>query len=172
MKLGMKKVLEILDRIAKNTTLLFCVAVVSWGIRFSPDAVAKPLGLRPTPPSFHPWVAIAFAASCVFLASSIVSMCWRWTKHQVAMKRARKERNDSLKNLTPEEQHILRCFVRDGNKLVRLSSYIPYVSALAKKGIIDCTIPRMSQSKPYPYRLTEWARKELERNPGFLVDSD
>jgi hypothetical protein len=89
-----------------------------------------------------------------------------WTAWWQEIRRSVEER---LKKLSPEERKVLRVFLASDKNVAYYEQEGPVVKALVQTNILYISSGVSSPEWKFPFRIHDWARDYLQKNPNLLV---
>ena len=164
----LEQVASLLSAFRKMAPLpLLAIALATAVLLFSPDALARTLGIAEFVDQYRWIIGLLFiGASCYLLAHLI---CWVGGRAVAAYdsRRKTKIRQSHLRELTPEEKSYLLPYIFDDCNTQYFGFDDGVAGGLAGKGVLYRASTLVELDR-IPYNILPWARRYLKEHPEIL----
>lgn len=167
---GFAKILFDFDKLPSKLILL--VGILSGIILFVPPEYLQKVQLSKFNESYGHWVGIAFIFSVSFLIVTLITTTTNWRRKKKYYKGREESIKQSLKELDPIEQAVLREFYINGSSTLDMPLEKPTVTALQDKGILRLVRNNLNAYVTHgmnlPCTITDFAKTYIEANPQLI----
>lgn len=150
---------------------LLGVGIGSSVLLFAPEGLSETLGTAELVKQHRSIIGLIFIGSWALLLAHLIS--WG-SKRVVAARQSHRERvirESQLRDLTPEERHLLVPYVLKSQTTQRFACDDGIAGGLEARGILFRSSKWFKPDR-IPYNLQPWARKHLQAHPELLKGAE
>lgn len=161
----MEKWTAIVEYFRKVPAAFLVAVLVTLGlVLFVPDKYAQILAIDTFRNQYRIFLGPAFLLVLAFITARLYTHLA--ARH--AERKALKEREETLHNLTPEEKGYLSKFIHEEMNSIYVGMDDGVMAGLRKKGITYLAAQMGSLLEGFAFNLQPWARDYLQNNPHLL----
>lgn len=161
---------KFIDRLLSFELMLFLFLGSSF-LLFASDSFLKKIYLYQIIIKFNSLIGIIFFLSIIIILTKIILFIYKKIEKSYSEKRATKNLEKMLEELSKKEKNILKLIFESEDNLNYLSLHSGIVKKLETEGIIGKTTSTHTVSMwdpSWPYALQPWVYKYLEKHPEYF----
>ncbi|MEE8169426.1 MAG: super-infection exclusion protein B [Phycisphaerae bacterium] len=144
------------------------VMFVTGAVLFGSDSFVEQLGFLELRQDNRSWFGLAFLTSTGLFTVYVIRICCKYGSQQLQRLQQRKKRLQLLAELSGQEKHFLRRFIKSDSATQEAEVDDGTANGLVDKGVLFR--PSGIMTNPQPFNLQPWARKALRENPRLVAN--
>lgn len=151
-----------------GTRQFVAVALVTGVVLFAPEGWLEVLGLSNLRGEYLPWFGGIFLLSASLALVNVFTELWGWGYGKFRERKIKQAGRERLHDLTPREKEILRGYIQNETRSLKIRVTNKTIHSLVQSGIIHQASKIGTLQGGHPFNIRKWAWEYLHDHPELL----